>query len=163
MNTKTTPFRTVLATPSHAANLKLRGSDLHEVNIQAPGQDPSDVVRGLLSQSEGAWAALDGEDVIAMGGYSVHTGARRLWLFASESIQDHGEQFRSFIKRGVGDLLRENPGHLVGNHVSRTNETNRAFLLSLGAVIVGTPGRADCDFYFFPHSCIDDWDLEDDQ
>lgn len=150
MKTEMNPCSIVKATSSHALTLKLRESDLREVNLLAPGQDPSAVLCALLERSTQAWAALDGDEVIAIGGYAVEGQWVQVWLLASEASQRHRTQLLNRCKLVVADLLGEYPRHVVGAHVNRDNMRAFAFLMDAGAIVTNSPGRAEFDFFFFP-------------
>lgn len=145
------PARIVAATTEHARAMRLRASDLREVNLWAPGKNPSDVLQLSVATGDAAYAAIgeDGE-VVAIGGFSVDGNVVSPWLIAADSLQRHRKQLMRHSKTFLEGLLRDFPGHVLGNHVNRDNKPARSFLRALGAVIVPTPGRADFDFFFFP-------------
>lgn len=142
---------------SHAFGLRIRASDIREMQLAAAGYHPNAVLAaslmGTLSSSGKAFTAFDGAEVVAIGGYSVQEHAVTPWLIASDSLQVHSKQLLRHSRAFLADLQRDFPGRVVCNYVNQDNAPARAFLQSLGARIVPTPGRADFDFFFFP-SCV---------
>lgn len=135
------------ATVDHALRIKLRQCDLDEAAAWVPGADPAD----LLSMSVligRNWAALEGEEVVALGGYYI-TGNRLVpWLMASDLLDKHHKQLLRLSRSLLADLIERHPGLLICNHVARDNAKARLYLKSLGFTIVTTPG-ADAKFDFF--------------
>ncbi len=140
---------------SHAFGLRVRASDIREIKLQHPGFHPNVVlaagVMGTWETSGEAFTALDAGEVVAIGGYSMEGHRVSPWLIASDELQHHRKQLLRHSRAFLDNLLRDHPGRVVGNYVNRDNEPAVAFLQSLGAVIVPTPGRADFDYFFFPH------------
>lgn len=142
------------ATLAHAHSMRIRPSDLHEIELRAPDILPNTILiasmMASLNASGEAFAALDGNEVVAIGGYSVYKQVACPWLICSPAVERHRKQLMRHSRALLDGLLSDFPDRVIGNHVNRDNRPARAFLQSLGAIIVPTPGRADFDFFFFP-------------
>lgn len=141
----------VRAKPSHAYRMKMREEDLHEVRLWAPGHDPYDALAMSMRLSGEAFAALEGAEVVAVGGYSLDAHMIHPWLICSDLIKAHRKQLMRHSRAFLAGLRRDFPGRLICNYVNRDNAPARAFIQSLGFVIIPTPGKADFDFFFLPH------------
>lgn len=139
------------ATPDHARSIKLRESDLREMELWDPGRDPQAVLLDAIEVSTEAFAAVDENGVVALGGYTNLGPMVVPWLLAADSLKQHRVQLMRTSRRLVRYLREEFPNAVIGNHVDRNNQPARGFLTALGAVITRTPGRADFDFFFFPN------------
>lgn len=149
------PCTIVKATPSHAQALKLRASDLRELELSLPGRDPQKVLLQAIEASTEALAAVDERGgVVAIAGYHYLGPVVVPWLLAADSLQNHRTQLMRASRRFVRYLDTAYPNATIGNHVGRGNEPARSFLQALGAIITGTPGQADFDFFFFPHRSV---------
>lgn len=150
MKTEMNPCNIVRATPAHARGIKLRASDLREMELWASGRDPHGVLLESIQASTEALAAEDKDGVVAIGGYIALGPLVVPWLLAADSLQRHRVQLMRVSHRLVRYLRETYPDAVIGNHVDRGNEPARTFLQALGAVITRTPGKSEFDFFFLP-------------
>lgn len=135
------------ATVDHALRIKLRQCDLEEAEAWCPGVAPNLLVAASVKTSE-CWTALDGDEVVAIGGHSIHEDRAVPWLMASDLLDKHRKQLLRVSRAFLDDLKQRHPGMLLANHVARGNTKARLYLRALGFRIVPTPGP-DAKFDFF--------------
>jgi hypothetical protein len=139
------------ALPEHAKALKLRACDLKEATEWVPGDDPIPRIEQVVEHSKESFTLLYGDDVAAIGGYSVHNGTVSPWMLGSPLLKHTKKTMYRAATNLIAFLKAVYPDHLISNYVAKDNEPARKFLLSLGFTILPAPGSGEFDFFYLPN------------
>jgi hypothetical protein len=145
------------ATSFDAYLMNLREEDLQEVLMSSSGKPPHEVVEESIRISTAAWAADDGDRVVAVWGIAESPLGVHPWLLCSEAVKGHPRAVARISRRFVGALRAHHPRPIC-NLVSKAAQGNRAFIRSLGFVIVDRPGNP-FDYFYLPQPCATPFQL----
>lgn len=138
---------------SDAPLLVLRDADRLEVAQWvpecSPKRDPAHVIAGAILHSVDAFTGWDGEQVVAIGGWSWD-GPNRItpWLLGSDLVGNHKRELMRLSRAIIQQLQQAHPDKMLCNHVAKANRKARVFLKALGFTIVPSPGSGEFDFFY---------------
>lgn len=137
------------AHPTDAPLLVLRAADRQEVEMWVPERDISNVVEASILNSVDTFTGWDGEQVVAIGGWSW-AGPDRIspWLLGSDLVALHKKELMRWSHAFIQQLRKAHPDKMLCNHVAKSNRKAQVFLKALGFTIVPTPGLGEFDFFY---------------
>lgn len=134
------------STPDDAYEMVLRAEDAAEVALWGVG--PALSLAESISGSTSAHTARDAEGrVVSIFGLARGDGVIHPWMLSSDLVEAHPVTAIRMGRELVKLLHEAQP--LACNWVGKEAHRNRAFIKSLGFVIVPTPG-SPFDFFFLP-------------
>lgn len=101
------------ATLAHAAQLATSLRPADEAEVCATGSTPELALRYGIQNSEAAWAAFIGDELMAVGGVmpagSMLGGGARLWFLTSPVVETNKVAFWRFCRRALPAVLARWP------------------------------------------------------
>lgn len=121
-----------------------------EIRLTTPGLSIADSVYASAAGSmESAAAVADNGDTVAVFGFALTRELACPWMLSSESIEkyrrDTALAARPLILRWKALAGKT----LMGNYIHKDNQRARAFVTSLGFVILPSPAGS-FDFFYLP-------------